>query len=119
MRFHPVNALLDLSVPYFVAAALGVGTGAIAATASIVAIVTLFAHADVHVPGRWLDRVVVTPRYHRTHHELGELATNVALVLPLLDALFGTRARPRPHDLSRHEVDHGRHWARRLPASPS
>lgn len=92
MRFHPVNAALDLTVPYAAAAAVGVGTGAVAGAAAAVTFVALFAHADVHVPGRWLDHLVATPRYHRTHHEVDGHAANLALVLPVWDRLFGTRA---------------------------
>jgi sterol desaturase/sphingolipid hydroxylase (fatty acid hydroxylase superfamily) len=79
-RFHPIDAVIQQLVPSAVAMALGFRA----------TLVTLFAHCNVYVPDKWLSRVVVTPSYHRSHHEVGREASNFALVLPVIDGLFGT-----------------------------
>ncbi len=89
-RFHPVDSALTLVVPAVVAAWCGFGAAAIAPYMLVVGVVTLFAHADVFVPGRVLAAVVVTPAFHRSHHEVGRDQCNFALVLPAFDVLFGS-----------------------------
>ncbi|HNJ97151.1 MAG TPA: sterol desaturase family protein [Ilumatobacteraceae bacterium] len=97
-RFHPVEVVVVTVVPAAVGAWFGAGSAA-AVYSFAATIVTTFAHADVYVPGRVLDRVVCTPGYHRTHHETGRERCNYALVLPLADIAFGTadfrRGEPR------------------------
>ena len=120
-RFHPVELALAFVVPYTAAALVGGGRGVVQAYAIVVAVVTLLAHADVHVPGRWLSRVVATPGFHRSHHEADRADTNFALVLPALDVLFGSArfdvrlprrfglrspSDDRQPDRERHEVGH-------------
>lgn len=91
-RFHPAETVLAHVAPYAVAALVGFGTDVTAVHLVIVTVVTMFAHADVWVPGRRLAMLIVTPGYHRSHHEIGHDRTNFALVLPLLDVLFRTAA---------------------------
>jgi sterol desaturase/sphingolipid hydroxylase (fatty acid hydroxylase superfamily) len=77
-------------VPVAAAAMLGVSPADLVPYLVIALVVTLFAHANLDVPvGVW-QRVVVTPGFHRSHHELGRESTNFAAVFPLLDVLFGT-----------------------------
>ncbi len=92
-RWHPVDLLLSVSVPYGIAAAAGVGVDAIGLVAAATSVVTWFAHADVLVPGGRVLDVVVLPASHRTHHEIGHDRTNFAVVLPVWDHMFGTHAR--------------------------
>jgi sterol desaturase/sphingolipid hydroxylase (fatty acid hydroxylase superfamily) len=89
-RFHPIDGALAHAAPLLVAAACGFGPDVLAVYLGVVFVVTAFAHADVWVPATILDRLVVVPRFHRTHHETGCDDTNFALVLPVYDALFGT-----------------------------
>lgn len=89
-RFHPLDTLAAHTLPYATAALAGVGTDAVAAYLVTVVVVTLFAHADLFVPGRGLARLVVTPGFHRTHHDIGGHGRNFALVLPVADVVFGT-----------------------------
>ena len=89
-RFHPANLVIDYLVPSGVLLLIGFAPTPLAARAVIVTVVTLFAHADVDVPDRWLRYVVATPSYHRTHHEADRTGVNFALVLPLLDLVGGT-----------------------------
>jgi lathosterol oxidase len=89
-RFHPVDAVVSHGVPVIAAAACGAGPVVLVPYLAAVTVVTGLAHADVYVPGTQLRWAVVTPAYHRSHHELGRDDTNFALVLPLCDVLFRT-----------------------------
>lgn len=89
-RFHPAETVLMHIMPYAVAALLGFGTDVIVVHLGTVTVVTIFAHADVYLPGRLVAALIVTPGYHRSHHEIGRDNTNFALVLPLVDVVFGT-----------------------------
>ncbi len=89
-RFHPVDTAVSHGVPVIVAAACGTRPSVLVPYIAAVTVVTVLAHADVHVPGTAMHRVVVTPAFHRSHHELGREVTNFALVLPLCDLVFRT-----------------------------
>ncbi len=91
-RFHPLDGILASTIPLLAVAAFGFGVGAVAGYVAIVFVVTVFAHADVWVPGPGLARFVATPAFHRSHHESGRTDANFAVVLPIWDRLFGTRA---------------------------
>jgi sterol desaturase/sphingolipid hydroxylase (fatty acid hydroxylase superfamily) len=53
------------------------------------------ANVDFRIPA-WVQRIVVTPAYHRIHHSIDarEGNSNFAVVLPLWDRLFGTYVDP-------------------------
>jgi sterol desaturase/sphingolipid hydroxylase (fatty acid hydroxylase superfamily) len=89
-RFHPLDAVAEQSIPVIAVAWLGFSLPAIALWAVIATVVVLYAHANIDVPDTWLSRVIVTPRYHRSHHERSRSGVNFALVLPCVDWLFGT-----------------------------
>jgi sterol desaturase/sphingolipid hydroxylase (fatty acid hydroxylase superfamily) len=89
-RFHPLDVVVEQILPVGVVAVLGVPLADLAPYLFATGVVTLLAHSNVAVPGRWLARVVVTPGYHRSHHERGRDGSNFALVLPVMDVLFGT-----------------------------
>lgn len=93
-RAHPLSGLLVHVAPFTAAAATGAGSPAVGAYVGTVFVITVLAHADVYVPWRWLDRVVVTPAFHRAHHRPGGDRHHYAQILPLLDALFGTARQP-------------------------
>jgi len=71
-------------------AGLGLPLVALAPWLFAAGVVTVLAHCNVAMPGRWIARVVVTPGYHRSHHERGRDGSNFALVLPVMDIVFGT-----------------------------
>ncbi len=89
-RFHPLDTAVSHGVPVIAAAACGTGPNVLVPYVAAVTVVTVLAHADVYVPGTRLRWAVVTPAFHRSHHELGREGTNFALVLPLCDLLFRT-----------------------------
>jgi sterol desaturase/sphingolipid hydroxylase (fatty acid hydroxylase superfamily) len=89
-RAHPLSSLVVHLVPFTAVAITGVGADALAAVVAIVIIVSLLAHADVYLPLPALDALVVTPGYHRLHHERRGTGAHFAQVLPVMDRLFGT-----------------------------
>lgn len=89
-RSHPVDTAVSHGVPVIVAAACGAGPGVLVPYVATVMVVTVLAHADVYLPGRRAALAVVTPAFHRSHHEVGRQTTNFALVLPLCDVVFRT-----------------------------
>jgi sterol desaturase/sphingolipid hydroxylase (fatty acid hydroxylase superfamily) len=89
-RFHPVDGVLGHAIPVLVVAACGFAPTEVAGYLGIVVVVTIFAHADVSIPGRFLTSIVAVPAFHRRHHESGRDHTNFALVLPVVDRVFGT-----------------------------
>jgi sterol desaturase/sphingolipid hydroxylase (fatty acid hydroxylase superfamily) len=91
-RFHPIDGILSSVVPILIASFVGFDRSALSAYLTVVFITTLFAHADVWLPSRWLSELVATPFFHRRHHQPGSQNSNFALVLPVFDRLFGTRA---------------------------
>jgi sterol desaturase/sphingolipid hydroxylase (fatty acid hydroxylase superfamily) len=66
------------------------------AIASLIAVVLDFwVHSNIAVSLGPLDRVLVTPRYHRVHHAADErMRLNLAFVFTVWDRLFGTYLDP-------------------------
>lgn len=89
-RSHPLDTAVSHGVPVIVAAACGAGPGVLVPYVATVTVVTVLAHADVYLPGRQAALAVVTPAFHRSHHEVGRDTTNFAIVLPLCDVVFRT-----------------------------
>jgi sterol desaturase/sphingolipid hydroxylase (fatty acid hydroxylase superfamily) len=92
-RVHPVDAAL-----FALAALLGgvvAGAPVTAAGWLVVArrIWTVVLHANVAWPASALDQVIATPAFHDRHHDETRAPANFASTLPLLDWIFGTRAR--------------------------
>ena len=56
----------------------------------------VFIHANVRSACGWLERLLVTPRFHHWHHaaEPEAVDKNFAVHLPWLDRLFGTAYEP-------------------------
>ena len=92
VRSHPLDTVVSHAVPLACAAATGVAASALVPYVSAVLVVTVFAHADVHVPRTWWRGVVVTPRFHRAHHRADGGRSNLARVLPVFDVVFRTTA---------------------------
>ena len=90
-RFNPVDTVLSQAVPLLALSALGCPVAALVPWALAATVVVLFAHSNVAAGGKVLELLVVTPAYHRAHHR-PDAAVNFALVLPCIDAAFGTAA---------------------------
>jgi len=87
----------------FVLVAMGVGVppGQFVALVALTQLVESLSHANCRVSfGPWLDRLLVSPQYHRLHHRIGlghESAGagslgghNFAVLFPLWDLLAGS-----------------------------
>jgi sterol desaturase/sphingolipid hydroxylase (fatty acid hydroxylase superfamily) len=62
---------------------------------AVYTVVKVFQHSARDYSLGWFDRVVVGPRYHRLHHEVGSRC-NYAVTLTLFDVLFRTARWPSP-----------------------
>lgn len=89
-RFHPLDTIAQVVLPSLLIAGLGFRLSSLDAYVFVAGLVTTLAHCDLASPGSVVDRLVVTPAYHRSHHERGREGRNFAVVLPALDRLFGT-----------------------------
>lgn len=89
-RFHPIDVAVQQCVPPLVVVAVGLPAVSLAPYLLVAGVVTLFAHCNTATPSMWLRHIVVTPGYHRSHHEAARSATNFALTLPVVDMIFGT-----------------------------
>lgn len=89
-RLHTVDAVLTRALVYLPLFLLGFDLAAIAAYLVFVAAQATFVHANVGWRLGWLERWLVTPRFHHWHHADAPADRNFAVHLPVLDRLFGT-----------------------------
>lgn len=100
-RNHLLDDLLRDIVMAIVALAIGVPPGQFILLVSVSRIVQSLQHANVRIHfGRFGERLLVSPRFHRTHHAIGVGhesggqgtlgGCNFAVLLPVWDVLFRT-----------------------------
>lgn len=100
-RNHLLDDLLRDAIVVLVAHAIGIAPGQFVAVVVVTQMLESLAHANVRLPfGPVLERLVVSPRYHRVHHAIGlghESAgprslggRNFATLFPVWDILFGS-----------------------------
>lgn len=100
LRFHPLEALLDLATWSAAVLALGAPPAAVAVTKLLMITANLFQHANLALPAgldRRLRRWLVTPDMHRVHHsrQRTEADSNYGVIFPWWDRLFRSyRAQP-------------------------
>jgi sterol desaturase/sphingolipid hydroxylase (fatty acid hydroxylase superfamily) len=100
LRFHPLEILLSMSIKAGAVIALGAPVIAVLAFEIILNAGSMWSHANIRLPepaDRVLQRVLVTPDMHRTHHSVVRCETdsNFGFNLAWWDRLFGTyRERP-------------------------
>lgn len=92
-RNHLLDDLLRDSLLAVAALALGVSPGQFVAVVAVTQLVESLSHANVRLDfGPVLSRWLVSPRYHREHHAIGEHArqdVNFAVLFPIWDRLAG------------------------------
>ncbi|MBL8225207.1 MAG: sterol desaturase family protein [Chromatiales bacterium] len=100
IRFHPVEALVQVATAATVTLVIGAQPLAAAVHMLLLGVVGPFSHMNVRIAG-WLEAplrwIVITPDMHRLHHsaDAPNYQSNFALGLALWDRLFGTyRAAP-------------------------
>ncbi|MCC6534458.1 MAG: sterol desaturase family protein [Burkholderiales bacterium] len=76
---------------------IGVGPEQFVAAVMLIRFVESLSHGNVRFGfGRWGERLLVSPRFHRTHHAIGvghegrRYGCNFATLLPLWDIVFGS-----------------------------
>lgn len=98
-RFHPIEMLLSMGIKLGAVALLGASVPAVIVFETLLAVTSLFNHANVRFPDtvdRALRWFVVTPAMHSVHHSAHRVDrdTNFGFGMPWWDRLFGTyRAR--------------------------
>ncbi|MCW1403573.1 sterol desaturase family protein [Novosphingobium sp. MW5] len=100
LRSHPIEALIAAAMAALVVALLGAGPTETLAADALLFSATLWHHAAIRMPRRWsavLERVVVTPRFHRLHHSVrpDDHDRNYGDLLTVWDRMFGTFKPPR------------------------
>ena len=95
-RTHFIEVLLTRTAVLMPLIFMGFSPEALNAYVVMVGIQAVLAHANIAIPGSWLDYVVVMPRYHHWHHakDPAYAYKNYAIHLPLVDILFGTLKLP-------------------------
>lgn len=102
LRFHPLEIILSLLYKFLVIALFGVAPITVLAYEILLAVFSLFSHADMALPATWdrrLRRLIITPDWHRVHHSVhrAETDSNYGNFLSLWDRLFGS-AIEQPRD---------------------
>lgn len=97
-RGHLLDDVIRDSAFVFVALLIGIPPGQFVAVVAVTQLVESLSHANVRLSFGWLERVLVSPRFHRLHHsigighESGERGSlgghNFAALFPLWDLLF-------------------------------
>ena len=115
MHFLEILALRSMTViPMFV---LGFNVNAMNAYIFMVYLYSTFVHANLNWRLPFIEKVLVTPRFHHWHHgiEPEAIDVNFSIHFPLFDRLFGTHHLPKDkwpegYGLPGHPVPHG-YWA--------
>ena len=96
-RLHIVDVVLTRGLTFVPLFLLGFDTGPLYAYLVFVSFHAVFIHANVswRFP-RWVEAIIVTPRFHHWHHgaEAVAIDKNFAVHLPWIDRLFGTYYAP-------------------------
>ena len=98
-RNHLLDDFLRSTVMVAVSFVVGVSPGQFVLIVVLTQLLESLSHSNVRMGfGRWFDRVLVSPRYHRHHHAIEPTAStaglpygyNFAVLFPVWDILFGT-----------------------------
>jgi sterol desaturase/sphingolipid hydroxylase (fatty acid hydroxylase superfamily) len=94
-RQHPIEIVLMTLVQNVPLVLLGVPLGAHALIVLLLALGTVYVHANLRIDHPALRWLVATPRFHHRHHAREGAVANYAALLPILDRMFGTYADDR------------------------
>lgn len=98
-RSHPIEAMLSAALAAAISWALGASVAQVVIADAILFSAVIWHHAAIRLPCRWsamLERVIVTPRFHRLHHSVRpeDHDRNYGDLLTIWDRLFGTLKQP-------------------------
>lgn len=89
-RLHIVDTIVTrglILVPLFV---IGFAEQALYIWLGIVAAQATFIHVNMRWRLKWIEQLLVTPRFHHWHHAVRPIDKNFAVHFPWIDRLFGT-----------------------------
>lgn len=95
-RMHFVEILVLRSMTVIPAIVLGFSQGAVNTYIFVVYLYATFVHSNLGWRFGWVERFLVTPRFHHWHHGIEKEAidVNFAVHFPWLDKIFGTHHMP-------------------------
>lgn len=95
-RMHLIEVVLLRGLTSLPLLTLGFSPAVMQAYIAVIYVWSALVHANLRGDFRWLDRVLVTPRFHHWHHAIEPEAVdkNFAVHFPWLDRLFGTYHMP-------------------------
>ena len=111
-RLHLVDVVVTRALVVLPAFALGFSESALYLWLVIIAMQGVLNHVNLRFRLRWIEHLVVTPRFHYWHHAVRPIDRNFAVHFPWIDRLFGTHHLPTetwPEELGieRHPVPAG------------
>ncbi|HZN41215.1 MAG TPA: sterol desaturase family protein [Planctomycetota bacterium] len=95
-RMHFLEILVLRGATVIPMIVLGFGQGAVHTYIFVVYLYATFVHSNLGARFGFVEKVLVTPRFHHWHHGIEKEAidVNFAVHFPLLDRLFGTHHMP-------------------------
>ena len=96
-RLNIIEPLITRTLGLIIISTLGFEQGPINAYIIFVGFHATFIHANFGLNLRWIEWLLVTPKYHHWHHADAQEAinTNYAVYVTFLDKLFGTQHNPK------------------------
>jgi lathosterol oxidase len=93
-RLHLGDVVVTRALVVLPAFVLGFAEPALYAWLVIIALHGVLNHVNLRFRMRWMERLLVTPRFHHWHHAVTPPDRNFAVHFPWLDRLFGTHYLP-------------------------
>ena len=119
-RMHFLEIIILRSVTATPALIIGFDESALQAYMLLVYVSSTFIHSNVGVNFGFLEKILVSPRFHHWHHGIEKEATDVnfAIHFPFLDRIFGTHHLPegkwpKAYGIEGHPVPRG-YWKQLL-----
>ena len=99
MRTSFMNSLITRSPYFFAASFYKLDPLEVAILIIIVAFINFFIHANIPVHMGILEKIFITPKFHRIHHAADHqyYDSNFGNILVVWDYLFGTAIDPNDH----------------------
>jgi sterol desaturase/sphingolipid hydroxylase (fatty acid hydroxylase superfamily) len=96
-RMHFFEIIILRAATATPAFTLGFSQEALQVYLLIVYVLSTFVHANLNWKLKWMEKLLVTPRFHHWHHGIEKEAidVNFAIHFPLYDKLFGTYHMPK------------------------
>lgn len=93
-RLHLGDVVVTRALVVLPAFVFGFAEPALYAWLVIIALHGVLNHVNMRFRFRWVESLLVTPRFHHWHHAVTPLDRNFAVHFPWLDRLFGTHYLP-------------------------